>query len=198
MHVSYRLLRVCSLIFVLGLGVNVSALADWRLDNTQSTINFSTVKNGSVIEYHHFGNIGGSITKGGEVSITIDLTSVDTKIPIRDERMKKELFVTERFPLTILSSKVDSVMLSDMIPGKTKLLDVDFTLDLHGIKQQLAAKLQVTGLENGGLLISTTWPVDVSAEKFGLDKGIEILRDIAKLNSILLRVPVNAQLIFVK
>ncbi|ELR66866.1 hypothetical protein C942_04565 [Photobacterium marinum] len=183
---------------VLGMGVSTGAIADWRLDNTQSSVNYSTVKNGSVIEYNQFRNIGGSITKGGEVSVTIDLTSVDTRIPIRDERMKKELFVTEKYPLTTLSANVDPVMLSNMTAGKTQAMEVVFSLDLHGMKQELKAQMQVTGLENGGLLVSTIWPVNIGAEQFGLEKGVEALREIAKLNSILLSVPVNVNMVFVK
>jgi len=180
------------------LGLSTSVFADWKLDNNNSSVNFISVKNDSVIEQHHFRNISGSISKAGEVKVVIDLASVDTQISIRDERMKKELFETEGFPFATLTAKVDPVLISELTPGETQSVEVEFTLDLHGIKQALAAKLQVTGLENGGLMVSTTWPVEVKSILFGLDKGIKVLKEIAKLNSILLSVPVNAQLIFVQ
>ncbi|OLQ70773.1 hypothetical protein BIT28_15250 [Photobacterium proteolyticum] len=194
-------MRVCLKVLLAGLlllGLNANVLADWKLDSNSSNVNFISVKNDSVIEQHHFRNISGSVSKEGEVKVVIDLASVDTQISIRDERMKKELFEVEGFPLATLTAKVDPVMLSELIPGKTQPADIEFSLDLHGLKQTLAAKLQVTGLENGGVLVSTTWPIEVKSALFGLDKGIEILRNIAKLNSILLSVPVTAQLVFIQ
>jgi len=194
-------MRACLRFWLTGLlllGLSTNVLADWKLDNNHSSVNFISVKNDSVIEQHHFRNISGSVSKDGQVKVVIDLTSVDTQISIRDERMKKELFETEGFPLATLTAKVDPVMMSELAPGKTQLAEVEFTLELHGIKQSLAAKLQVTGLENGGLLVSTIWPVEVKSMLFGLDKGIKVLKKIAKLNSILLSVPVNAQLLFIK
>jgi len=178
--------------------ISVNVYASWKLDNNRSNVNFISVKNDTVIEQHYFRNISGSLSEEGKVRLIIDLTSVNTQISIRDERMKKELFETEDFPLTTLTAEIDPVMLSNMTPGKSQSLDVEFMLDLHGVKQPLAAKLQVTGLENGGLLVSTIWPVEIKSNLFGLDKGIAVLKEIAKLNSILLSVPVSAQLVFIK
>ncbi|PSW19862.1 YceI family protein [Photobacterium sanctipauli] len=188
-------------IFVLGaiftLCSATSAWANWSLDGPKSTIGFSSVKNDSVLEQHTFRNLSGAISDAGDVKLSIDLTSVDTNIQIRDERMKKELFETEKHPLTMLVASVDSEALSSMSPGKTMETDIEFELDLHGKKQKLGTRVQVTGLENGGLQVTTLKPVEVKSAQFGLDTGIDKLKDIAKLNSILLTVPVSANLIFV-
>ncbi|MCQ1060907.1 YceI family protein [Photobacterium sp. ZSDE20] len=173
------------------------AWAGLKLDSTHSSVGFSSVKNDSVMEQHGFRNLSGSISAQGEVSLSIDLTSVDTKIQIRDERMKKELFNTEVYPLTIIEAKVDSAAISGLSAGQTVVQDVEFKIDLHGKSEVLNAKVQVTGLDDGGLLVSTINPVELQAGAFGLDEGIGKLKDIAKLNSILLTVPVNANLVFV-
>ncbi|WEM44337.1 YceI family protein (plasmid) [Photobacterium sp. DA100] len=175
----------------------VSAWAGWKLDSTHSSIGFSSVKNDSVMEQHGFRNLSGSISDDGEVSLSIDLTSVDTKIQIRDERMKKELFHTDKFPLTNIEAKVNGEAISGLAAGQTLVQDVEFKLDLHGKEETLNAKVQVTGLDDGGLLVSTIQPVEVKAGAFGLDGGIGKLKEIAELNSILLTVPVNANLVFV-
>ncbi|WP_255526801.1 YceI family protein [Photobacterium sp. BZF1] len=174
-----------------------SVWASWKLDSNQSSVGFSSVKNDSVMEQHGFRNLSGSISDSGDVSLSIDLTSVDTKIQIRDERMKKELFHTEKFPLTNIEAKVDSEAISGLGAGETLVQDVEFKLDLHGKEETLNAKVQVTGLDEGGLLVSTITPVEVQAGSFGLDEGVGKLKEIAKLNSILLTVPVNANLVFV-
>lgn len=180
------------------LGMNTHVVAGWKLDSNHSMVNFLSVKNDSVIEQHYFRNLSGSVTDTGEVKIAIDLTSVDTQISIRDERMKKELFNTETFPLTTLTAQIDPSLLAAVSPGTTQPVDIEFMLDLHGNKQPLAAKIQLTGLENGGLQVSTVWPVVVKSNLFGLDKGLAVLQEIAKLNSILLNVPVSAHLVFVR
>ncbi|UXI04410.1 YceI family protein [Photobacterium sp. TY1-4] len=186
------------LLMALLLGACSQVWADWKLDNPRSNVNFLSVKNDSVIEPHFFRNLSGSVADDGTVKVVIDLSSIDSQISIRDERMKKELFQVEGFPLATLTAKVDPALLASMAPGKTQSLETAFTLDLHGQTQTLKAQLQATGLENGGLLVTTTWPVLLSSQPFGLDKGIAVLQNIAKLNSILLSVPVNAQLVFVK
>ena len=174
-----------------------NAWAGWKLDSTHSSVGFSSVKNDSVMEQHGFRNLSGSISDSGDVSLSIDLTSVDTKIQIRDERMKKELFNTEEYPLTTVEAKVDGEAISGLSAGQTLVQDVEFKLDLHGKEEALNAKVQVTGLDGGGLLVSTISPVEVQAGTFGLDTGVGKLKDIAKLNSILLTVPVNANLVFI-
>ncbi len=86
-------MRACLKFWLTGLlllGLSTNVLADWKLDNNHSSVNFISVKNDSVIEQHHFRNISGSVSKDGQVKVVIDLTSVDTQISIRDERMKKK------------------------------------------------------------------------------------------------------------
>lgn len=188
---------ICGLAMAgLMLAGSVPAFAGWNLDGSKSSIGFSSVKNDAVFEQHGFRNLSGSISDDGEVKLTIDLNSVDTNIQIRDERMKKELFDTEKFPFTTAMAKVDVAKLKALAPGKTEVTDVEFALDLHGKNERLVASVQITGLENGGLLVSTIKSVEVKAGAFGLDGGVDKLRDIAKLNSILLSVPVNANLVF--
>ncbi|KLV05109.1 hypothetical protein ABT56_13000 [Photobacterium aquae] len=171
--------------------------AGWKLDNQQSSIHFASVKNDSVFEQHGFRNLSGSIEDSGKVSLSIDLNSVDTQIQIRDERMKKELFDTKSYPITQVSAAIDTAMLEKIAAGKTSTTTVEFELDLHGKKQPLKAEVQVTGLDNGGLLVTTVEPVVITADAFGLADGVNKLKDIAKLNSILMSVPVSANLVFV-
>lgn len=175
-----------------------SVLADWTLSPTGSNINFMSVKNAAVTEVHQFRNVSGSVTDKGDVKISIDLTSVDTAISIRDDRMKEMLFETEQFPVAALSATVDSDALSGLSAGKTMPIEVEFDLDLHGKKQLLTASLQVTGLENGGLQVNSINPIVIDSTDFKLDGGVAALQQVAKLNSIATSVPVNVQLFFMK
>lgn len=194
MRLHHVLITTCALLA----GLPATVFADWTLDNTQSNVNFLSVKNAAVTEIHQFRNLSGSVSDSGDVKVSIDLTSVDTLIPVRDERMNKVLFETELFPIATLMAQVDKAALAALEPGQTMSLEAEVDLDLHGNKQLLVAHLQVIGLENGGLLVNTTKPVVIDSKNFELDKGVKVLQTIAKLNSIATSVPVNVRLMFVQ
>lgn len=61
--------------------------ADWDLDSAGSQLHFMSVKADSVAKLHTFRTLSGSLSKSGEAKLIIDLNSVDTYVPIRDERM---------------------------------------------------------------------------------------------------------------
>ena len=66
--------------------------AGWDLDQSNSSIEFISIKNNQIPENHNFQKISGNITSEGLVNVIIDLDSVDTKIPIRNERMRNLFF----------------------------------------------------------------------------------------------------------
>ena len=80
------------------------ATADWQLNNDQSSLQFASVKNTQFAEVHSFKTLSGGLTKDGNVAINIDLASVDTLIPIRDQRMKEMLFNVVSFPQARVSA----------------------------------------------------------------------------------------------
>ncbi|MGF1724646.1 YceI family protein [Photobacterium nomapromontoriensis] len=182
---------------MLVLGFSSPTWAGWKLDSNSSLIGFSSVKNDSVMEQHTFRHLTGRINNEGDVLLVVDLTSVDTQIKIRDERMKKELFHTDKFPQADIKAKVDIAMLSEMTIGETVVDEIAFSLALHGVTKDFTTTVQLTKLDDDGLLVTTLKPVQISAATFGLDTGIGTLMKIAKLNSILLTVPVSANLVFI-
>lgn len=68
-----------------------SVLAEWVLDQRSSVINFITTKNASKTEVQTFNKIDASINSKRAV-LSVDLSSVDTGIAIRDTRLR-ELFL---------------------------------------------------------------------------------------------------------
>ena len=82
-------------LLVLFLIAPIMVQAGWNLDESNSSIEFISIKNNQISESHNFQKISGSITSEGLVNVTVDLDSVDTKIPIRDERMRNLFFETK-------------------------------------------------------------------------------------------------------
>lgn len=174
------------------------ANADWTLDEQASKLYFLSTKNLSKTEVHTFKTITGSFTDAGQANISIDLSDVETNIPIRNERMQKLLFEVVKFPKAEISLTVDNKKLSGLTPGAAKVIRVEANLSLHGISKPIMANLLVTGLQKGGLMAATQAPIILSLNDFGLIDGIEQLRKLAKLDSIDLKVPVTFTLIFDK
>jgi len=83
---------------ILLLFVALPAYADWTLDNASSQLSFVTVKAQDVAEVHTFSELSGTVWKDGIASVTVQLASVDTLIPIRDERMREVLSIPACFP----------------------------------------------------------------------------------------------------
>ena len=168
-----------------------STQAAMMLDQTHSTISFVSIKKGTAAEVHTFSNVSGSLSDEGQLTISIDLDSVQTNVDIRNTRMREKLFETISFPSAELSATVSE----PISEGQLTPIAVEADLSLHGISQSIT--INALALKAGDqLLVTSTQPIIVNAEDFGLDGGIETLRTIAKLPSIALAVPVSFTLVF--
>tara|TARA_B100000497_G_scaffold12448_1_gene14182 strand:- start:45 stop:653 length:609 start_codon:yes stop_codon:yes gene_type:complete len=174
----------------------LSALGDWKLVPSESDIAFATIKNSAVVESHTFERFSGEVTLSGAANIRVDLASVETRIPIRNERMGTLLFNIDQFPSLDISSKLDTKSLANMEEGASTHLEVPATISLHGTEANILLPLVVTRLSSKRFQVVTTKPVIAYASQFGLTKGVEALRLIAQLATITPAVPVTFSLIF--
>jgi len=175
-----------------------AASADWTLNNAESALFYLTTKNVNVTELNTFNRLSGNVSQAGEANVAIDLTSVDTAISIRDERMQTMFFDVENFPSAQIHMNFDPALLEGMAPGARVVKNaVPFQLTIHDITHEMEVGLVVVGLENG-LQVSNLQPVVVQAEPFGLAGGIEALRAIVNLPNITTNAPVNFTLVFDK
>lgn len=167
------------------------AYADMSLDNSHSTLKFVSIKKGSVAEAHSINKLSGSLSDKGELKISLDLSSVDTKIDIRNERMKKHLFEIDKFATATITAKLTGLPTADGISQ----LSAEATLDLHGVSKPI--KVEVSLVKSGDqLMVASTRPVIINAADYGLEGGIAMLQKLAKLPSIATAVPVNFVLVF--
>lgn len=171
------------------------AQGSYELDPQRSTVQFMSMKNGAVAELHHFRTLTGSVDGDGLASVVIDLDSVESLIPIRNERMRELLFDTRSFPSATITAVVPPTLLIQQA-GATSTAQLKLQVDLHGVALPLDATVTVTALEGGDLQVVLREPIVVKAVDFKLAEGIEALRDIAGLKAIATAVPVNATLVF--
>ncbi len=167
----------------------------WQLDNSSSSVNLVSVKKGSVGEVFRFTALDGHIADG-KAQLRIDLSSIDSGVDIRNERMRRHLFETARFASASASMAVQAAWLT-LKTGNYLDVNTSLRLSLHGLTQSLPCSLRIVAVDDG-LLVSTLTPVLIKAADFGMDKGIETLRQLAKLPAIATVVPVQVQLHFVR
>lgn len=186
-----QVLVTCALLSGAGL-----AQAQWELDNDHSSVEFISIKNGGVAEHHHFTSLVGYVGEDGTVQVTIELASVETLIPIRNERMREMLFRTADFATATVSTQVDPGVLSEVAAGGVVTTDIQVSLELHGESAELKVPVTVFSEQGEGLRVLSTRPVVVNAGDFGLAPGVEALREVAGLDSIATAVPVSFHLVF--
>ncbi len=189
-------MKLSQLLIVISLIVAGPCFAAWTLDNDSSQVSFVSVKAGDAGEVHRFTEISGKLSSDGNASVTIQLASVDTLIPLRDERMREMLFQTNLFPTASLSTDIDMDALNAIEPGDSMDMAAKLTLEQHGQRLSLAAEMIVARLGDHRLMVSSRKPVIVNAASVDLVKGIEALREIANLPSISKAVPVSFVLTF--
>jgi polyisoprenoid-binding protein YceI len=175
----------------------MAARAEWRLDPDRSQISYTTTKvfpgaAKSAAENNRFARFEGRISDDGAAEVVISLDSVATNVAIRDERMRKLVFETERFPAAAVSSQVPVATLDT--PGLHQI-DMTLQLDLHGVRKSMTAPVSVmtTGDQ---LIVSSMSPVLIQAEDFGLASGVQELTKVAGLMYIPPTVPVSFNLVF--
>ncbi|MGK0411500.1 MAG: polyisoprenoid-binding protein YceI [Shewanella psychromarinicola] len=164
---------------------------DWQVNQDHSRVSFISIKKADIAEVHHFKQVAGELTDAGAFSLSIDLTSVDTGIEIRDQRMQTVLFEVAQFPKLTLDAVVNPKLLAGLKVGDTLTTQVEATISLHGQKQQKSFEVLVAKLSDKKMVISSLAPVIIQANEFGLVSGVEKLKEMAGLPSISLAVPVS-------
>jgi len=184
---------LCSALLVL----SPYAMADdWQLNAKESVLNFASTKNAAVTELHTFQSISGELA-GDKAKLTIDLASVETQIPIRNDRMKEHLFEIVKYPQATVQLNLDPKVL-EALESAGAMVDTQVVaaVDMHGIKKDINAKLRVVKLTDSKILASTLEPILLLPADFSMQAGVNKLMEIAKLTSISTAVPVTFSLVF--
>ena len=172
------------------------AQADWTLENESSTLSFVTVKAIDVAEVHTFQNLSGSVGADGHARVVIQLASVDTLIPIRDERMREMLFETDLFPTATVGTRIDLNRFEALAAGDSQRLNAELMLSIKDVELPVTAELLVTRVAENRMLVATAKPLVINAAAVSLAEGVEALREVAGLPSISKSVPVSFVLQF--
>lgn len=179
---------ICSTVALMA---SQAAFADtWQLSSEASELYFASVKNDTVQETHRFTSFSGTI-ENGALSISIPLSSLDTTIPIRNERMLEHLFDASNHPTVTATAQLPEALYDTSNAPVSEVATIPLELSIAGETISVDAAVQVTHLTETTLLATTSKPILVNAKAFGLVAGIEKLREIAGLQAIDYVVPVT-------
>jgi polyisoprenoid-binding protein YceI len=135
-------LALLSGILALAASLAVAQTSTWVPDKAHSSVDFTILHMGLSNVRGHFGNIGGSITfdeadiSKSKVNVTIDVTTVDTGVSMRDNDLKSEnFFDVAKFPTATFEST--------SVAKSGNGLTVSGNLTLHGVTKPVV--LQVEG-----------------------------------------------------
>lgn len=177
-------------------GATLPAQANWYLDNESSRLSFVSTKNANVSEVQRFLVLHGKVDAKGMAQLEVELDSINSGIPLRDERMRKELFEIEQYPDAVINAQINLRPINDLAPGAQIELRLPVNVTLHGKQHEYSAELLATRLDDRRFQVVTLEPLVLNAADFDLLPGLETLRKAAGLSAISLSVPVGAVLIF--
>lgn len=188
---------VQKILLVSALSISASAwAASYQLNTEQSSIYFSSVKNDTLIEEHTFKDISGEMDNKGNAVLSIDLSSVDTHIDIRDERMRDLFFQVKDYPQATATVAVDKMLRKQLKPGFNEVKTLPVTLDFRGKQKTYQQALRISVLKDKSIQVTTVKPLYISVADYSLNAGLKQLLDLAKLNTILPVVPVSVDLTY--
>jgi len=195
---KYKGMLGAAAIFIASSLFSSAAYADWILDAENSNISYGTVKNDMIGENNTFKTISGHLNNDGQIDIEIDLSSIDTLIEIRDGRMRDIVFKVSENATAKLSGQMDLKVYDNQEIGTSRIIETTVSLELVGQKLEHDVKLLVTRLAKNKVMVTPHGVMFIDADDYDLVDAIEILRNLAGLDSIASVISMGFYLTFIK
>ena len=189
--------RALYVIFLVFTFTTYAQAKDWTSIADQSRIAFGSIKKNVIGEVHHFNQVKGTVSDNGDLSITIDLASLETNIDIRNERMTKHVFL-EGQAGALIAGQIDMEEVRGLKVGEMATIEVEVTLSFVGVENDIDAELLVVRLAENRVLVATTDFIMISTEDLEIDPGIDKLMELASLPGITRATPVAIRMVFEK
>lgn len=154
----------------------------WTLDSRRSMLVLTHIKNGDVVENSAFAALRGGIDADGNATLRILLDSIDTGLDLRNVRMRFLLFESFQNPEAIATLRLDPSSVASLPINRIETLTLPYTLNLHGVRKEDQALVNVMLLYDDEVVVSTMTPIAISAGDFGLMKGVGKLEEAAEVS----------------
>tara|TARA_R110002049_G_scaffold10127_3_gene50408 strand:- start:115556 stop:116632 length:1077 start_codon:yes stop_codon:yes gene_type:complete len=186
--VHLRTLKAALLALLCALAFPVAAQSPfdggWTLKPEMSNLTFQSVKKKTVVESSSFATLQGGIDPTGAVRVTVLLDSVDTKIDLRNVRMRFLFFETFKFPEGVITTQIDPALLADLPSVRRKQIPVSYQIELHGVTKSYDATVTATLLSDDMVSVASGTPISISVADFNLTDGLKKLEEAASVDII--------------
>lgn len=166
----------------------------WTLDSEASHLAFGSIKKDKIGEVNSFCGLKGTVDADGKADVTIDLTTLETNIDIRNERMLEHVF--KGAGEAQLTAQLDMDEVKGLAVGEMAVVDVEGALSLLGVSTELDLEMVVERLAENKVMALSNDMVFVGTEELGVTAGIDKLMELAKLPGITRTSPVTLRLVF--
>ncbi len=153
----------------------------WALKADGSTLGFQSVKNDTKVEQSGFATLSGEIAATGDATVRVALDSVDTKIDLRNVRMRFLFFETFKFPQAVVTVHIDPALIADLPTKRRLTLTLPYTLNLHGVSRDMTADVVVTLISDTLIDVASVGTIPIAAADFDLSGGVAKLQEAAKV-----------------
>ncbi|WP_300057634.1 YceI family protein [uncultured Roseobacter sp.] len=171
--------------------------ANWTSVDADSRVAFGSIKLDTVGEIHHFNGVSGTVSEAGALTVSIDLSSVETYIDIRNDRMMEHVFQAGTAS-AVLTGEIDMAAVTDLAVGATTVMGVEGTLAFAGVETDVETDMLVARLGEDRVLVSTADFIMLSTDDLGIDTGVDTLMELASLPGITRVSPVAIRMVFEK
>ncbi|MEM7546352.1 MAG: cytochrome c family protein [Pseudomonadota bacterium] len=189
------LTRICAVAVIMAGTLAGTARAEtWTLDGDASHVAFGSIKKDKIGEVHSFSGLTGTVAADGTAEIAIDLSTVETNIEIRNERMIEHVF--KGAGTAVLKTAVDMEEVAALEVGASTVVDIEGTLTFVGTDVEIEAEMFVMRLTETDVMVTTNDMIFLNTEDAGITAGIDKLMELADLPGITRTSPVTLRLIF--
>lgn len=174
------------------LGLSGAVLAEqWQAEDVD--VSFLTTKvtagNATVTELNTFDDARATVNFNGKLDAVVDLSSVNSGIEVRDQRLVDNVFNSAKGLALLISGKVDLSEIDQLKVGQSLVLQQPLHLTFGGQEIDVTAELLVVRLADNRLSVTSLKPIILDLTLFGVHQGVNKLTELAKLNTIALQVP---------
>lgn len=166
----------------------------WTLNGEASKVAFGSIKSNEVGEVHSFSGLSGSAQPDGTVMVEIDLSTVETLIDIRNERMVEYVF--QNVPKAVINAEIEMEEVNGLGVGESTVVEAFGSLTLVGNELDIDAEMYVLRVSETQVMVTTNDMIMLSTEEIGINAGVDKLMELAELPSITRVSPVTLRLMF--
>jgi len=182
-------------VFFILLSVSSHGFAEWTLSNKASSFNYFGSKN-NIVEVNSFTNIDGSISDQGKLVLKIDLSSIETNNTRDNLQIQELLLETKQFQEAVFSFDLGENFLQELDLYHAKKIVKKAVFIFHGIAQKIDTIFLITRIKNDFLIVKTFQPIMLNLTDYGLNNGLDRLRQVKTFKNITNHAPLSLNLFF--